>query len=131
MPTYLITGVAGFIGSNIARALLARGENVRGVDNFITGKRENLADLEGHRLHRGHHRRPRGLRPACHGVDFIFHEAALASVPRSVTDPIPTNSANVTGTAQSAGRRPRRRSHAHRLRRIVFRLRRPAHPAQA
>ncbi len=98
MPTYLITGVAGFIGSNIARALLARGEQVRGVDNFITGKRENLADLKGLDFIEGTIEDPSVCARACHGVDFIFHEAALASVPRSVADPIPTNSANVTGT---------------------------------
>jgi len=98
MPTYLITGVAGFIGSNIARALLARGEQVRGVDNFITGKPENLADLKGLDFIEGTIEDPSVCARACHGVDFIFHEAALASVPRSVADPIPTNSANVTGT---------------------------------
>ncbi len=98
MPTYLITGVAGFIGSNIARALLAKGCHVRGVDNFITGKRDNLADLTGLDFIEGTIEDPAICARACQGVDFIFHEAALASVPRSVADPIPTNSANVTGT---------------------------------
>jgi UDP-glucose 4-epimerase len=98
MPTYLITGVAGFIGSNIARALLAKGCSVRGVDNFITGKRENLTDLKGLDFIEGTIEDPATCQRVCQGVDFIFHEAALASVPRSVADPIPTNSANVTGT---------------------------------
>ncbi len=98
MPKYLITGVAGFIGSNIARALLAQGASVRGVDNFITGKRENLDDLHGLEFIEGTIEDPETCDRACHGVDFVFHEAALASVPRSVEDPFPTNSANVTGT---------------------------------
>ncbi len=98
MPTYLITGVAGFIGSNIARALLAKGYGVRGVDNFITGKRENLADLKGLDFIEGTIEDPSVCQRVCQGVDFIFHEAALASVPRSVADPVPTNSSNVTGT---------------------------------
>jgi UDP-glucose 4-epimerase len=98
MATYLITGVAGFIGSNIARALLSRGDTVRGVDNFITGKRENLADLKGLDFIEGTIEDPAICARACNGVDYIFHEAALASVPRSVANPVPTNSANVTGT---------------------------------
>jgi UDP-glucose 4-epimerase len=98
MPTYLITGVAGFIGSNIARALLAQGASVRGLDNFITGKRENLEDLHGLDFIDGTIEDPETCDRACHGVDFVFHEAALASVPRSVEDPVSSNSANVTGT---------------------------------
>ena len=98
MPTYLITGVAGFIGSNIARALLAQGASVRGVDNFITGKRENLEDLHGLEFVNGTIEDPGTCDRLCHGVDFVFHEAALASVPRSVEDPVSTNNANVTGT---------------------------------
>ena len=98
MATYLITGVAGFIGSNIACALLSRGDTVRGVDNFITGKRENLADLKGLDFIEGTIEDQATCTRVCNGVDYIFHEAALASVPRSVADPVPTNSANVTGT---------------------------------
>jgi UDP-glucose 4-epimerase len=98
MPKYLITGVAGFIGSNIARALLAQGATVRGVDNFITGKRENLEDLHGLEFIDGTIEDPEICDRACRGVDFVFHEAALASVPRSVEDPVSSNSANVTGT---------------------------------
>ena len=98
MTTYLITGIAGFIGSNIARALLAQGASVRGVDNFITGKRANLEDLHGIDFIEGTIEDPETCARVCHGVDFVFHEAALASVPRSVEDPVATNSANVTGT---------------------------------
>jgi len=98
VPTYLVTGIAGFIGSNIARALLAQGASVRGVDNLITGKRANLADLGGVDFIVGTIEDPEICARACKGVDFIFHEAALASVPRSVENPVATNSANVTGT---------------------------------
>src|ERR1019366_2168780 len=83
MTTYLITGIAGFIGSNIARALLAQGASVRGVDNFITGKRINLEDLHGIDFMEGSIEDPETCARACHSVDFVFHEAALASVPRS------------------------------------------------
>jgi UDP-glucose 4-epimerase len=98
MTTYLITGVAGFIGSNIARALLSQGASVRGVDNFITGKHANLEDLHGLNFIEGTIEDPETCARACQGVEFVFHEAALASVPRSVEAPIATNSANVTGT---------------------------------
>jgi UDP-glucose 4-epimerase len=98
MSTYLITGIAGFIGSNIARALLAQGATVRGIDNFIAGKRANLEDLQGIDFIEGTIEDPETCARVCQGVDFIFHEAALASVPRSVEDPVSTNSNNVTGT---------------------------------
>lgn len=98
MPTYLITGIAGFIGSNIARALLAKGASVRGLDNFVTGKRSNLTDLGEVDFIEGSIEDPETCARACRNVDFIFHEAALASVPRSVTDPVSSNSANVNGT---------------------------------
>ncbi len=98
MATYLITGIAGFIGSNIARALLAQGATVRGVDNFITGKQSNLQDLRGIDFIEGTIEDPEICARACQGVDFVFHEAALASVPRSVENPAASNSANVTGT---------------------------------
>lgn len=98
MATYLITGVAGFIGSNIARALLAKGATVRGIDNFITGKRENLEDLKGLDFIEDTIESAEACARAAKGVDYIYHEAALASVPRSVAAPEPTNSANVTGS---------------------------------
>ena len=98
MTTYLITGIAGFIGSNIARALLAKGAAVRGIDNFVTGKFSNLEDLPGIDFIEATIEDPQSCARACDGIDFIFHEAALASVPRSVEDPVASNFANVTGT---------------------------------
>ena len=98
MTAYLITGIAGFIGSNIARALLAKGAAVRGIDNFSTGKFENLKDLAGIDFIEGTIEDPDACARACDGIDYIFHEAALASVPRSVEDPVASNAANVTGT---------------------------------
>lgn len=91
MPKYLVTGAAGFIGRSIAAALLSRGESVRGVDNFITGKRENLAGLEEMEFFGGDLADPAVCAAACEGIEYIFHEAALASVPRSVVDPVSTN----------------------------------------
>jgi UDP-glucose 4-epimerase len=91
LARYLITGVAGFIGRSIAAALLAQGESVRGIDSFITGKRENLAGLEAMDFLAGDLADPAVCAQACEGIEIIFHEAALASVPRSVADPVATN----------------------------------------
>ena len=91
MAKYLVTGVAGFIGRSIAAALLARGESVRGIDNFITGKRENLAGLDALEFIDGTLTDAAVCARACAGVEIVFHEAALASVPRSVADPVATN----------------------------------------
>ncbi len=91
MTRYLVTGVAGFIGRSIAAALLRRGETVRGIDSFITGKRENLVGLEGMEFLGGDLADPAVCAQACEGVEIVFHEAALASVPRSVADPVGTN----------------------------------------
>ena len=91
MAKYLVTGAAGFIGRSIAAALLARGETVRGVDNFSTGKRENLVGLEAMEFLGGDLADPAACAEACAGVEIVFHEAALASVPRSVMDPVATN----------------------------------------
>ena len=91
MASYLVTGVAGFIGRSIAAALLARGESVRGIDSFITGKRSNLAGLEAMEFIEGDLADPAACAKACAGVEIVFHEAALASVPRSVEDPVSTN----------------------------------------
>ncbi|MGC2551719.1 MAG: SDR family oxidoreductase [Candidatus Sulfotelmatobacter sp.] len=99
MALYLITGIGGFIGSSLARELLRRGEQVRGVDNFSTGKRENLAQIlaqidfrEADILDLD------ALKLACTGVDYVLHQAAIPSVPKSVLDPIGSNRANVDGT---------------------------------
>lgn len=98
MAKYLVTGAAGFIGRSIAAALLARGETVRGIDNFSTGKRENLIGLDGMEFLGGDLADPAVCAEACEGVEVIFHEAALPSVPRSVADPASTNIACVDAT---------------------------------
>ena len=99
MALYLVTGIAGFIGSSIARELLSRGESVRGLDNFSTGKPENLADFRARIDFREIDLLDlAGVAEACRGVDYVVHEAAIPSVPRSVADPIETNQANVDGT---------------------------------
>lgn len=99
MSLYLITGISGFIGSSIARALLARGEQVRGVDNFSTGKQENIDDIaERIDFHEADIIDPDAMHRACKGVDFVLHQAAIPSVPKSVLDPLGSNCANVDGT---------------------------------
>src|SRR3954469_18719107 len=99
MATYLITGVAGFIGSSIARAVLAQGDKVRGIDNLSTGKRENLDEIAGRVDFREADLLDLGaVQSACAGVDYIFHEAAIPSVPKSVIDPLGSNRANVDAT---------------------------------
>jgi len=98
LAKYLVTGAAGFIGRSIAAALLKRGDSVRGIDNFITGKRSNLAGLEGVEFVEGDLTNPADCARACEGVEVVFHEAALASVPRSVADPAGTNLHCVTAT---------------------------------
>ena len=99
MATYLVTGVAGFIGSTLARELLAQGHEVRGLDNFSTGKRENVAEILGQiDLHEADLLDLDALHQACRGVDYVLHQAAIPSVPRSVKDPLGNNRANVDGT---------------------------------
>ncbi len=99
MATYLVTGGAGFIGSHIVSALLERGDRVRVLDNLCTGNRNNLAVL-GNRVEfiEGDLVNPRDIARALEGVEVVFHQAALASVPRSVDAPLDTNAACVTGT---------------------------------
>src|SRR5436853_1304469 len=99
MSTYLITGVAAFIGSSLARAVLDQGDKVRGVDNFATGKLENLQEI----LHQIDFREADildldAMNEACKGVDYVLHQAAIPSVPKSVLDPLGSNQANVDGT---------------------------------
>jgi nucleoside-diphosphate-sugar epimerase len=99
MSLYLITGVAGFIGSSLAHAVLSRGDQVRGVDNLSTGKRENISEI----LNRIDFREADivdldAMHKACAGVDFVLHQAAIPSVPKSVLDPLSSNRANIDGT---------------------------------
>lgn len=96
---YLITGGAGFIGSNITKRLVEEGESVRIIDNFSTGKRENIKDIsEKIEIIDGDMRDIDAVSKAVRDMDFIVHEASLPSVPRSVKDPLTSNSVNVTGT---------------------------------
>jgi len=99
MAKYLITGVGGFIGSALARAVLAQGDTVRGIDNFSTGKRENIAEIEDRiELHEIDLKDANATREACAGVDFVLHQAAIPSVPKSVIDPVGSNQNNVDAT---------------------------------
>jgi len=91
LAKYLVTGAAGFIGRSIAAELLKRGETVRGIDSLITGKRSNLIGIEAMEFIEGDLADPAACARACEGVEIVFHEAALASVPRSVADPVATN----------------------------------------
>lgn len=99
MARYLITGIAGFIGSSLARALLEQGHEVRGFDNLSTGRMENLAEIRSSiQFQEMDLQDEKGVRDACEGVDFILHQGALASVPRSVMDPLPSHQSNINGT---------------------------------
>ena len=99
MATYLITGVAGFIGSALARAVLAQGDQVRGIDNLSTGKKENLAEiLDGIDFRQADLLDLDGVHKACSDVDYVLHEAAIPSVPKSVLDPLGSNRANLDAT---------------------------------
>ncbi|MGQ0547458.1 MAG: SDR family oxidoreductase [Betaproteobacteria bacterium] len=109
--TWLVTGAAGFIGSHLAEALLRLGQPVVGMDNFATGKRENLellaraageARLRGFRFIEGDIRSLEACRAACAGAAVVLHQAALGSVPRSIDDPLATHAANVTGFVNMA-----------------------------
>ncbi len=99
MRKFLVTGAAGFIGSHIATALVERGDQVRVLDNLSTGFRKNLDHLDGQfEFIEGDLLNPKDVATAVEGVDCIFHQAALASVPRSVENPLETHAACVTGT---------------------------------
>ena len=104
--TWLVTGVAGFIGSNLLEALLGLGQRVVGLDNFATGHQHNLDEVEARvgaeawrqfRLLRADIRDLEACREVCVGVDYVLHQAALGSVPRSIEDPITTNASNISG----------------------------------
>jgi nucleoside-diphosphate-sugar epimerase len=99
MDKYLVTGGAGFIGSNIAEELVKRGYSVKIIDNFLTGKRENISSfLDKIELAEGDIRDYDACRRALEGVDFVLHQAALPSVPRSIEDPLLTTEINIKGT---------------------------------
>ncbi|HTX17035.1 MAG TPA: SDR family oxidoreductase [Bacteroidota bacterium] len=99
MATYLITGGAGFIGSNIVGELVRKGESVRVLDNFSTGKRENLLPFNGRiEIIEGSLTDMETVKEAMGGIDYVLHEGALPSVPRSVEQPINSNDVNVGGT---------------------------------
>jgi UDP-N-acetylglucosamine 4-epimerase len=104
--TWLITGVAGFIGSNLLEHLLRMDQRIIGLDNFSTGKRSNLDEVQRSVIEKqwqrfnfieGDIRELATCHAVCAGVDYILHEAALGSVPRSIADPIASNASNVTG----------------------------------
>lgn len=104
--TWLITGVAGFIGSNLLETLLKLNQNVVGLDNFATGHQHNLDEVQSlvtpgqwanFSFIKGDIRNFADCQKACAGVDYVLHEAALGSVPRSIADPLTTNAANITG----------------------------------
>jgi UDP-N-acetylglucosamine 4-epimerase len=104
--TWLVTGVAGFIGSNLLEALLKLDQRVVGLDNFATGYQHNLDEVQSlvkpeqwanFEFIQGDIRNLEDCQRACAGVDYVLHQAALGSVPRSLADPISTNSANITG----------------------------------
>ncbi len=99
MARYLITGIAGFIGSSIAHALVEQGHTVSGIDNLSTGRLENLADIKDHvDFELADLRDLPAMHRACQGQDFVIHQAALASVPRSVKDPLTSHDSNINGT---------------------------------
>jgi nucleoside-diphosphate-sugar epimerase len=96
---FLVTGGAGFIGSHLATALVERGDDVRVLDNFATGKRSNLDHIEGKfELMEGDLRVPEDCARACKGVEIVLHQGAVPSVPLSVENPVPSHDANINGT---------------------------------
>ena len=95
MAHYLVTGGAGFIGSHLATELVNRGERVRVVDNLVTGKRQNLSHLPGVEFIQGDLADLEVARRAVDGIEYVLHQAAIPSVPRSVEDPITSNRANI------------------------------------
>ncbi len=116
MTTYLVTGGAGFIGSNIVDALLRRGARVRVLDNFSTGRAENLRDtMDRIELIEGDVRDADAVERAVRGAEFVLHQAALASVPRSIADPVSNNQVNVQGTLNVLVAAQR-----HRVKRVVY-----------
>ncbi|MFB6198581.1 MAG: NAD-dependent epimerase/dehydratase family protein, partial [Halobacteriaceae archaeon] len=101
MPKSLVTGAGGFVGSHLVDALLEKDHTVHGLDNFQTGRRENIGHLSDDpkfELFEGDLRKEADVREAITGVDYVFHQGAVPSVPRSIDDPQLTTEANCTGT---------------------------------
>ncbi len=98
MSHYLVTGGAGFIGSHLVEELSRRGEQVRVLDNLSTGKLRNLAHLPGVEFQEGDLADPAACARATDGIDYVLHQAAIPSVPRSVKDPVTSNRANIDGS---------------------------------
>jgi UDP-glucose 4-epimerase len=99
MARYLITGIAGFIGSTLAHALVQQGHEVRGIDNLSTGNLDNLSDIRSAvDFEQTDLQDAAGMKAACDGIDFVLHQGAVASVPKSVKDPIGSHESNINGT---------------------------------
>ncbi len=98
MSHYLVTGGAGFIGSHLVEELIRRGEQVRVLDNLSTGKLRNLAHIPGVEFQEGDIADPAACARATEGIDYVLHQAAIPSVPRSVKDPVTSNRANIDGS---------------------------------
>ncbi|MBO7448321.1 SDR family oxidoreductase [bacterium] len=116
MATYLVTGGAGFIGSHLAEELVKRGENVRVIDNFFSGKAENMASfINDVEFYEGDIRDEKLLKKIMPGVDYVLHHAAVASVPRSVENPEESTEVNVMGTLNVL-----RRAAENKVKRLVY-----------
>jgi UDP-glucose 4-epimerase len=116
MSTYLVTGGAGFIGSNIVEELLHRGHSVRIIDDFSTGREENIKEFDSHiEVIEGDIRDRETVERAVKGADYVLHQAALASVPRSIDNPHATNQVNVQGTLNLLDA-----AHSHSVKRFVY-----------
>jgi UDP-glucose 4-epimerase len=99
MAKFLITGIAGFIGSTLAHRLVGEGHDVSGIDNLSTGNLENVADIRSAiRFQQADLRDADAMRAACQGIEFVLHQGAVASVPRSVKDPLGSHESNINGT---------------------------------
>src|SRR5262245_7952624 len=98
MSHYLVTGGAGFVGSHLSEELARRGHRVRIVDSLVSGKRHNFAHIPTAEFMEGDLAEPGVAERAMKGVDYVLHQAAIPSVPRSVKDPVTSNRANITGS---------------------------------